>query len=180
MDQKQKEELRILLKSSRRAKKVLAKRRAADRERRVQKMRQMSNFELMNQYSEELDELAQECSILPMIEIAALQLGAQLKREVSYYLYYGLGVSNLQQTDEVAKTGQIRASYLSLKLIWGETDVLNEAEVRVHLNGLVTFHNTPLPIFHFVWKRNPQILQRMLALALEHPRHRPAEAKTRA
>jgi len=180
MDSKQKEELRILLKSSRRAKKVLAKRKAADRERRAQKMRQMSNFELMNQYSQELDELAQESTILPLIEVAALQLGARLKREVNYYLYYGMGVSSLQQTDQVAKTGQMRASYVSLLLTWGDGDVQNEVEVRVHMNGLITFSNSLLPIFPFIWRRNPHILQRMLALALEHPRQRPASIRKSA
>ncbi len=177
MDKKQKEQLRILLKARRRANKVLAKRHELEREKQVYQARKETNEELKNRYILELTTIAQESGILPMAELAALQCGGLLTQDVSYYIYYGLATSSLQQTAEIAEHGELRATYLALRITWGEPECMNEVEIRVHKNGLVTFHNSYLPLFRVVWQRYPQLLQKMLTSALEHPRQRTAPVK---
>lgn len=180
MDKKQKKQLRFYLKARRRADKVLAKRRELEREKQVHEMRKETNQELKTRYTLELTTIAQESGILPMAELAALQCGGMLLQEVSYYVYYGLATSSLQQTAEIAENGELRASYLALRITWGEPEPSNEVEIRVHKNGLITFHNSYLPLFRFVWRRNPQLLQKMLTSALEHPRQHTGPIKTGA
>jgi len=156
----------------------MAKQRAFERERLDRSKRRETNLTLMNEYTQKLTEIADQSNLLPMIEIAALQLKAHISRQVNYYLYYGLGASSLQQTEEVAREGQLRATYLSLKVTWEVPQIINEAEIRVHMNGLITFHNSLIPIFLFVWRHNPELLQRMLSSALEHPHQHPVPAST--
>ena len=179
MDEKQKRELKILLRSRRRAKRMLAKRNILDRERKERLNRRERNLLLKNQYSQRLNELANESTILPMLEAAEQYLGACLTRTVSYYLYFGFGLLALQQTEEVAQESQLRAAYLDLLLTWNSGNQVNETEIRVHMNGLITFHNSLIPIFRFVWRNHPEVLQRMLDSALRNPRIKPLASVTR-
>ncbi len=178
LDAKQKQELQILLRSRKRANRTLAKRRAMERERQDWLARRENNLNLQTRYMQHLTEIARESTLLPMLEVAALQLGAHLTREVSYYLYFGFTTAALQFTKEVAREGKLRASYLDLRLTWDGGNHTNEAEIRIHMNGLITFHNSLIPIFRFVWRGHPDLLQKMLASALEHPRNKPLASKT--
>lgn len=180
MNRKQKEELQLLLKARRRADRVLAKRRQAEQEKLAHKMRREASQELMQKYTRELTALAQKSGILGLAETAALQLGASLTQEVSYHVYYGMATSSLQQTFEIAERGELRASYLALRILWGQPEALKEAEIRVYPKGRITFHNSLLPVFPFFWRHNPQILQKMLASALEHPHPPSAPLQTGA
>src|SRR5512133_2454100 len=147
MDQKQKERLRILLKARKRADKVLAGRREAERKRLEHNQRKQANQVLMQQYTSELTALAQESGILAVAEQAAHLCGGALAQEVSYYIDYGLSSTNLHQAILDAAQGELRASHLALRITWGESGALKEVEIQVHKNGLITFHNSPLPIF---------------------------------
>lgn len=180
MDKKQKQRLRFYRKARRRANKVLAKRHELEHEKQVHEMRKETSQELKNRYTLELTTIAQESGILPMAELAALQCGGLLTQDVNYYIYYGPATSSLQQTAEIAQHGELRASYMALRITWGESETVNEVEIRVHKNGLITFHNSYLPLFRFVWRRNHQLLQKMLTSALEHPRQRTAPVKSGA
>jgi hypothetical protein len=179
LDARQKKELQILMKSRRRAKRILAKRRSLDRERQKRLDHRERNLLLKIEYSEHLTKLTQESTLLPMLEAAAQQLGARLTQEVSYYLYYGFGMFALQQTEEVASQSELRAGYLVLRLTWERENRINEAEIRIHMNGLITFHNSWIPIFRFVWGSRPWILHRMLDSALANPRSKPLVSTSR-
>lgn len=170
MDRKQKEELRFLLKARKRADKVLAQQREDAQKKLDYKMRKEANHELMEQYTQELTALARESGILAMAEQAALALGGSLTKQVSYYIDYGFSTSSLQHILAIEDQGKLRASHLALRIIWGQTDALLEAEIRVHQNGQITYHNCILPVFPFFWRHYPQLLKKMFTSALEHPR----------
>lgn len=171
MDRKQKERLRFLLKARRRANKVLAARREAALKKQDHDQRLKANQELKKQYTQDLSTLAQESGILALAEQAALQRGGSLAQEVSYYVYYGLSSSSFQNPLGITNRGELRASHLALKITWPEAGVLNEVEVRVHKNGMITFHNFLLPIFPFLWRRFPRIMQILLNRAQAYPAH---------
>lgn len=173
MDRKQKEQLRFLLKARKRADKVLAKRREAERIKQEHQNRLANNQELMKQYAQQLTDLARECGMLSMAEGAALQRGGSLAQDMSYYVDYGMSSSNLQHAIGVADKGVLCASHLALRITWEAGGALNEAEIRVHKNGSITFHNNILPVFPLIWRIYPAILQKMLASAMNHP-HTPA------
>jgi hypothetical protein len=97
-----------------------------------------------------------------------------------YYLYFGLDLDALNQFEEVGREGKLRTAYLDLFLTWNSGNQTNEAEIRVHMNGLITFHNRMIPVFTFVWRNHPQVLQKMLDRALENPRVKPLVSATRA
>lgn len=178
MDKKQKERLRFLLKARKRADKVLAERREAVRKKQEHDQLLEANQALMKQYTLELTNLAQDSGILSMAEQAALLRGGSMVQQVSYYVDYGLNSSRLVQTYAVAEHGDLRASHLALRITWEETGTMNEVEVRVHKKGQITFHNFFLPIFPFIWRGHPQVLQKLLASALDHPVHPTGLPKT--
>lgn len=170
MDRKQKERLRFYLKARKRADKVLAKRREAERKKLESCQRKEANQELIKQYTQDLNALAQESGILAMVEKAAAVRKGSLSQEVCCYVDYGLNSSSLEQAIMDSNRGKLRASHLALTITWESTGGLNEAEVRVHKNGQITFHHNPLPIFPFLWRKYPHLLQRMIDGALHHPR----------
>lgn len=170
MDRKQKEQLRFFLKARKRAEKVLAERREAEQKKQDRKMRQEASQERMRQYSQDLILLAEESGLLAMAERAASERNGALKKQVSYYVDYGYSTNSLQKTVLPEEQGQLRASHLSLRITWGLPDALNEVEIRIHKSAQITFHNCILPLFPFIWRRNPQLLHRMFLRALEHPR----------
>jgi hypothetical protein len=47
---------------------------------------------------------------------------------------------------------------------------MQEAEIRVHAKGHVTFHNSIVPVPRLIWRRYPNLLEKMLARAMSHPR----------
>ncbi len=169
MDRKQKEKLRFLLKARKRADKVLAKRREAERKKLEHDQRMQANQALVKEYTRQLTALAQDSGILSLAEQAALQRGGSLSQAVSCYIHYGLSSSSLQHATGVGSPGELRASHLALRIIWEESGASKEMEIRVHANGSITFHNSFLPVFPFVWRSSPQLLQKMFAYALNHP-----------
>lgn len=177
MDPKQKKRLDILLKARKRAEKVLAERREAEQKKRDHQMRKEANQELMKRYTMELNAIAQESGILALAEQAAQERGGHLAQQVSYYVDYGPSTSILHLSLVTEVQGELRASYLSLRIIWGQPEALQEVEVRVYPNGQITYHNCILPVFPFLWRRYPQLLPKMLKRALEHPRPAPSPEK---
>lgn len=171
MDKKQKEELRILLKSRKRAQKVLAQRREVEQKRLEYKMQKEANQELIKKYTEELNTLAQECGIQTLAEQAAHERSGSLLKRVSYYIYFGPGIDFFRHSLEFEEYGELRASHLSIRILWKQPDhEWVEVEIRVHKNGQITFHNSIFPVFPFIWRQNPKLLNKMLVNALQHPR----------
>lgn len=166
MDRRQKEKLRFLLKARKRADRVLKERREAEQKKLDRQKHLETNRERMEQFSQMLDALAEESGIRALADEAALRLGGSLDRQCCYYLHYPISTSGLQQALADAEPGELRASHLALRITWGE----QEAEIRVHKNGQITFHHSLLPLPPFVWRRYPQLLQRMLEGALRRPR----------
>lgn len=173
MDQKQKEQLRVLLEARKRAEKVLAKQHEAQRKKQEYEKHRMVNQELIDQYTRELTVLAQACGILPLAEEAACQRGGKLTCKLACYLDYGFKNNELQRTlaavEQGTLRGQLRPSHLELWITWNEGNLAREVEIRVHTKGQVTFHNSLLPIFPFLWRRYPHLLEKMLNRALQHP-----------
>lgn len=118
MDRKQKEKLRFLLKARKRADKVLAKRREAERKKLEHDQRMQANQALVKEYTRQLTALAQDSGILSLAEQAALQRGGSLSQAVSCYIHYGLSSSSLQHATGVGSPGELRASHLALRIIW--------------------------------------------------------------
>lgn len=170
MDRKQKERLRFLLKARKRADKVLSARREAQRKKQEHAQRTQANQDLLRRYTSELNLLAEQCGILILAEQAASLCGAELAQNVSYYMDYGLSDSNFQRAFVEEKSGELKVSHLAIRVIWQEAGDLLEAEIRVHKNGQVTFHNSFIPVFPFIWRRYPHVLQKMLTSAMQHPR----------
>lgn len=170
MDDRQKKELQILLKSRKRGNKILARQRELRREQTEHHLHLEKNLALMEQYTQKLTTIAGECGLLQMVEKAAQYCNGTLLQKVSYYVDYGLAASSLALTDDVTEAGELKASYLALRITWGEPESMKEVEIHVHLNGMVTFHNSWLPVFRFVWRHSPSILKNRLANALQHPR----------
>lgn len=170
MDRKQKEQLRVLLEARKRADKVLADRRENERKKAALSAMKAANQERMKQYARALTAQAEVSGLLALAEQAARQRGGILKKEVGYYVDYGFNTSNLQRAlvavEQGHDQGELRASHLSLRIIWGE----HEAEARVHRGGRITFHNSLLPVFPILWRRFPKILEWMLERALGKPR----------
>lgn len=173
MDQKQKQELRFLLKARKRAEKVLAEQEKARQEKLNYEARKEANRRLMEQYAQELTVLARQSGILDLAEQAALKREGRLIQQLGCYVDYGLSTSCMQRALVAAEEGnqaELRAAYLSLRIVWGQPEALKEAEIRVHRGKYITFHHLPLPIFPFIWRLNPQLLPYMLEAALAHPR----------
>lgn len=177
MDRKQKEQLRFYLKARKRADKVLAKQHETKQKKIDHDRRKEANQELLQAYTRDLNGLAQESGILSMAEQAARSRGGSLSQEVSCYVDYGLNSSCLQQAIMDSNQGKLCVSHLALQITWESAGILNEAEIRVHKNGQITFHHIPLPVFSFIWKRYPQLLQQMLDGSIKHPRPASLPAK---
>jgi len=170
MNQKQKDQLRTLLKARKRAEKVLAARHEAEEKKQQYQQRKAANQELIRQYTQELDALAQESGILTLAEQAAAERGGMLEHKVSFYKDYGMASSRMQHYVTSPDHGELRVSHLAIRVIWGEPGALKEAEVRIHRKGLITFHNFVLPVLPLVWRRRPGLLLTLLNRALDHPR----------
>lgn len=181
MDKKQEEQLKILLKARKRAEKVLAERKAAEQKKLEEKQHKQATQEKLKQYGRELTEKAQECGMMAAAEQAAKERNGELKKQVSYYMDYGLSTSNLHRALNIPEYGELRASHLSLRIIWNQADAWKEAEIRVYYSGQVTFHNFILPVFPFIWRRKPEWLRRLLLRALQNPRPttQPAQSNQR-
>lgn len=178
MDRKQKEELRFLLKARKRANKFLAERRELEQEKLNRKLQKAANQELMRQYTQELTNLAEQSGILALAEKASQSVHGNLSTKTSFFLDYGMNTSHLGGAFLTYKDGMLRASHLSIFVRW--TRGLEEVEIEIHVNknGVITFHNSPLPIIPFVWKHFPKVLPKMLASAMAHP-HPPEPAPRR-
>jgi hypothetical protein len=173
MDRKQEENLRVLLEGRKRAEKVLAKRHEEEQKRLDEKIRQSANQEVLDRYTEKITELAQESGILAMVEQAVLDRKARLVKQAGYYVDYGFATSRLQAYIlQLEDQGKLRVAYLALRIIWQEAALHNEVEVRVYLNGQITFHDWFLPVFPIFWRREPNLLQKRFTRALEHPRQK--------
>lgn len=169
MNRKQKEQLRFLLKARKRADKVLAERREAKLKKLDHERRLEANQELKKQYTQDLTALAEESGVLAMARNAALQRGGDMTQQLSCYVDYGINSSRLVQTYAVAEHGELRPSHLAVRVTWEESGIVNEVEVRVHRKGQITFHNSFLPVFRFVWHRYPRLLHYLFDSALAHP-----------
>lgn len=173
MDQKQKETLRFLLKARKRAQKVLAEREKARQEKLNNEARKEANRRLMEQYAQGLLALAQQSGVFTLAEQAALEREGRLIQQLGCYVDYGLSTSCMQRAlvaAEQGDQGELRAAYLSLRIVWGPPEAPQEAEIRVHRGKYITFHHLPVPIFPFIWRLNPQLIPKMLAGALASPR----------
>lgn len=166
MDQKQKQEL----KASKRADKLLAEQQQVEREKQDYQQRITANIALKKQFTQDLTAIAQESGILALAEEAADTRGGRLVQEVSYFVDYGTAACCVPANVVDTRSGKLRAGYLALRITWEENGQMNEVEIQLAPNGQITFHNSLLPVFAFIWRRNPQILQTMLGSALEHPR----------
>ncbi len=170
MDRKQKEELRILLKARKRADKVLAARREAAQEKLDRSMRKAANQDLMQEYTRAFTARAEKCGILALAEDAARQVNGCFFTKMNYYIDYGVNTSHLTGVFFAYKDGVLRASFLSLFILWDEGKAKCEVEIRLNKNGAITFHHSPWPIFPILWKHFPQVLPKMLAQAMQNPR----------
>ncbi len=178
MDRKQKEQLRFYLKARKRADKVLEARREALQKKQDHARRSEANQALLARYTGELTALAEACGILRLARQAADARGGSLRQEVSYYMDYGMANSNFQRAF-TEDTGQLRASHLTLRITWIDGDAVKTAEIRVHANGQVRFHNKSwLPVLPVMWRWRPQLLHAMLDSALNHPRTENPPAKS--
>jgi hypothetical protein len=170
MERKQKEQLRTLLKARRRANKVLAERREAQQKKLERAKRIETNQERKQQFTQQLTLLAEQSGILYLAEQAALLRGGSLSKELSCYVDYGLSSSCLQQACMDAAQGELKPSHLALFIRWEASGAPQEVEVRVHKNGEITFHNSPVPILPVLYRFFPHLLHVMLDSALAHPR----------
>jgi len=123
-----------------------------------------------DRYTHELTGLAQESGLLALAGQMAFERGGSLAQEVSYYVDYGHSPSCVPPNLVSGVPGNLCASHLVLRITWEPQDALLEAEVYIHKNGQVTFHNNPVPVFAFIWRRAPGLLPNMLKSAVEHPR----------
>ncbi len=170
MDRRQKEELRFLLKARKRANKFLAERREIEQEKLDRKLHKAANQELMRQYTQELTGLAEKSGILALARQASQAVGGSLSTKMGYYIDYGMNTSHLSGTFFTYKDSVLRASHLSVIINWEKGLEKAEIEIRVSRNGVITFHNSPLPIIPLVWTHFPKVLSKMLAAAMAHPR----------
>lgn len=170
MDRKQKEQLRILLRARKRAEKVLAERRALQQEKLERNLQKAANQELMQQYGQTFAALAERSGILALAEQAARERNGRMTTKMSYYLDFGIHTSRLHRAVMTYKDGVLRASHLSIFVNWGEGKGRQEVEIRYNKNHAITFHNSHVPVFSFIWKHFPKVLPKMLADAMAHPR----------
>jgi hypothetical protein len=170
MDRKQKEQLRILLQARKRADKVLAERRAIQQEKLDRKLQKEANQELMQQYSRDFMELAERSGILQLAEQAARRHNGSVTTRMGYYLDFGFNIGRLQRAMMTYRDGVLRASHLGIFITWFEGQEKRQVEIRYNKNHAITFHNSRLPVFSFLWKHFPKILPKMLADAMANPR----------
>ena len=177
MDRKQKERLRFYLKARKRAEQVLAARRAAEQQKLEYQQRKEASQDLQERYTEQLTALAQECGVMALAEAAARERAGSLTCRVSFYLDYGIASSHLQHAIGLKDQAVLRASHMVLAIRWDAQGTPREAEIRVYPKGYITFHNSFVPVYPFVWRRFPGVLRKMLEWALAHPTDAPAPVK---
>ncbi len=170
MDRKQKEQLHTLLKARKRADKFLAERRAVQQEALERDMRKAANQELMQQYTLTFTRFAEQSGILALAEQAAREHDGCVTTKMSYYLDFGINTSRIHRAVMTFRDSVLRASHLGIFISWSEGQQKCEAEIRYTKNHIITFHNSRLPVFSFIWKNFPKVLPRMLADAMAHPR----------
>lgn len=179
MDRKQKDQLRILLNARKRADKVLAERKAAQEAQLERKEHIAANRELIHQFMEDFTRRAESCGILALVRQAAAARNGCVTTQMSCYLDFGTHTSRLHRTVMTYKDCVLRPSHLAIFIDWDEGKEKREAEIRYNRNGAVTFHHSPLPIFPIIWRKYPQVLDRMLAGAMAHPRPQELEKRLR-
>ncbi len=170
MDRKQKEQLQTLLKARKRADKFLAERRAIQEEALERELRKAANQELMKQYTQTFTSLAEQSGILALAEQAAREHDGCVTTRMSYYRDFGINTSRMHRAVMTFRDSVLRASHLGIFISWSVGQEKYEAEIRYTKDHIITFHNSRLPVFSFIWKNFPKVLPRMVADAMAHPR----------
>ncbi|MRR31730.1 hypothetical protein EG834_15675 [bacterium] len=170
MERKQKDQLRILLEARKRADKVLAARRAVEQEKLDRQSMKAANQESIRQWTESYTAKAARSGILALAEQAAAERNGHLFTRMSCWIDYGMSTSRYRTAILSTKDGKLRPAHLAIMVVWDSAEGKKEIEIRIHRFGTVSFHNSILPVYPFIWKHFPAALQKMLANALAHPR----------
>lgn len=171
MNRKQKEQLRFYQNARKRADKVLAERREAQQKKLENAQRVEENRLLLERYTHDLTDLAQQSGILELVRAAALEMDGMFTSEVNCYVDYGISSSAFQRVLLETQRGTLKVAYLALRVRWPEGDLWNQVEVHVFPDGRITFHQFLLPVFPFFWRRNTRLLKFLMEDALRRPFH---------
>jgi len=170
MDRKQKEQLDFLLKARKRSEKVLAERHAAEQAKLTRQEMKAANQESIRQWTAAYTAKAARSGILALAEQAAKDRGGHLFTRMSCWIDYGMSTSRYRTAILKTEDGKLRPAHLGIFIVWDSGENKKEIEIRIHRFGTVSFHNSILPVYPFIWKYFPAALEKMLASALAHPR----------
>ena len=169
------EQFNRLVQGSKRAKKVLAKRRLVQAEQDRYEERKKENQRLRAEYSDQLLSLAQRNGLLAAAERAAARQGGTVISNTRFYIHQGFSTGCIDPSLIEPEIGELRPSFLALLITWQEGEDINEVEVRMDRRQWINLQGRFFSIPPLVWRRNmPQSLNDLIDQACREPRVRPA------
>jgi hypothetical protein len=169
------EQLDRLVRGSRRANKVLAKRRLAEAEQQKTEERRKENLRLRAEYSDQLRSLALENGVLTAAEKAAAQRGGTVTSNMRFYIHQGLSTCCVDPSLIEPEIGELRPSFLSLLINWQEGDDTKEVHIKMDRRQWINLQDRFFSIPPFIWRRNmPKSLDDLIEDAIRKESATPA------
>lgn len=169
------EQLNRLVQGSKRAKKVLAKRRLVQAEQDKYEERRKENQRLRAEYSDQLWALAQQNGLLAAAERAAARRGGMVTSNMRFHIHQGFSTGCIDPSLIEPEIGELRPSFLALSITWPEGEDTNQVEVRMDRRQWINLQGRFFSIPPLVWRRNmPQSLDDLIDWACREPRIKPA------
>ncbi len=169
------EQLDRLIQGSKRAKKVLEKRRLAQAEQQKYENRRQQNQRLKAEFGAQLLTLAEENGLLQAAERAALRLGGNLTSNMRFHVHQGMSTCCIDPSLIEPEIGELRPSFLALLITWQDADDTKEVEIRMDRRQWINLQNRFFSIPPFIWRRNlPKSLDDLIDDAIRQPHVMPA------
>ena len=157
-----------LIAGAKRANKALKRRDPALTEREDYERRKLDNKKLIETYTQELHDLAESNGLREAVERAAEWLGGTVESAMRFHVHQGFSTACLDPSLVAPEIGELRASFLSYKIVWPDGEQQKRIELKLDTRGWINFHNQMISTPPFIWQRNmPTSLDERITKALE-------------
>jgi len=171
------EQLDRLVRGSKRANRVLSKRRLAQTEQQKTEERRQENLRLRAEYSDQLRSLAQQNGLLAAAERAAARQGGAVTSSMRFHIHQGMSTGCVDPSLIEPEIGELRPSFLSLLITWQEGDDAKQVQIKMDRREWINLQDRFFSIPPFIWRRNmPKSLDDLIEDAIRKESAAPATA----
>lgn len=156
-----------LIEGSKRAQRTRDRRDLARAEAQKYEDRRQQNMRLKQEFGDELISLAEQNGVLARVEAAALRLGGVVSSNMRFHVHQGMSTCCIDPSLIEPEIGELRPSFLSLVISWGEDDAARTVEIKMDRREWLNFQGRFFSIPPFLWRRNmPNALDDFIAEAI--------------